>query len=128
MTSRVLASLVSVMSVSPSPFARVLAWLTVSVCILAGAPFPRHSAGLRTGQQRMETSDALAKDFVVLDRDAVRSSSASPFVKIWDILGAPFGPQLVLPLFPRLRKIAASRAAPPGVRRAFWIGEVELRI
>lgn len=116
------------MSVSPSPITRVLAWLAVSVCILAGAPLPRHSAGLRTGLQRTEVSDTLAKGFAALDRETSRSPAANPFVKIWEILGAPFGPLTALPEFTLFKKIVASRGAPSFVRRASWVGEIELRL
>lgn len=116
------------MPVSPSPITRVLAWLTVSVCILAGAPLPRHSVGPRTGLQRTEVSEALAKGFAALDREPVRSPSANSFVKIWEILGAPSKPLTALPEFALLWKIEAPRGAPLLAARARWVGEIELRI
>jgi hypothetical protein len=111
-----------------SPITSLLAWLTVSVFLLTGAPAPRQPVGNRDSQQRAMSANAVAKSFAILAIGQPQGAEALPLFKVRDVGTAPCSSFPIAPSFLLSGQLKPCRAVLVTVRRLSLVGTVELRI
>jgi len=111
-----------------SPITSLLAWLTVSVFLLTGAPAPRQPVGNRDGQQRTMSANAVAKSFVSLALAQPQGAEALPLFKVRDVGPAPCSSFPVAPSFLLPGQLKSCSSVLVTVRRLSLVGMIELRI
>lgn len=118
----------SAMPAPQSPIASLLAWLTVSVFLLTGAPTPRRSAGNQDSQQQAMAANELAKSFAPLALAQPQGAEALPLFRVRDMGTVPFSSFSVAPSFLLSEQLKPRSAALVTVRRLSLVGTIELRI
>jgi hypothetical protein len=115
----------------PAPQSQItslLAWLAVSVFLLAGAPAQRQAAGSAGIRHRCALAGDLAKTFATHDFDRAQIADQIPLPQTKDAFDAPSSARCPTRAFLRSRDCGQRRVPAATVPRLTLVGLMELRL